>query len=77
MPPDFVGDDADDLVRRLGVDQRAGVDEHAPPVGDERVEAAVAQDDDLDRAPAEAGGCKDWRRIIAQQVLDLGVANQG
>ena len=54
----FVRDDADDLVRRLGVDQRAGVDEHAPAVGDERVEAAVAQDDDLDRAPVRPAAAK-------------------
>ena len=39
---------ADDLVRRLRVDQRAGIDEDAAAVSDEGIEGAVVDDDDLD-----------------------------
>ena len=44
----FVGEHADDLVRRLGVEQRAGIDEDVAAVHHEGVEAAVVDDDDLD-----------------------------
>ena len=66
---------ADDLVRRLGIEQRAGVDEDVAAVHHEGVEAAVVDDDDLDVVLGEAGDAQDRPRIVAQQVLDLGVAD--
>ena len=71
----LVREHADDLVRRLGVDQRAGVDEDAPAVHHEGVERAVVDDDDLDVLLREAGGAQDRLRVVAQQLLDLGVAD--
>ena len=44
----LVREHADDLVRRLGFEQRAGIDEDVPAVHDEGVEGAVVDDDDLD-----------------------------
>ena len=66
---------ADHLVRRLGVEQRAGVDEDVAPVHDEGVEGAVVEHDHLDVLLGDAGGAQDRRRVVAQQVLDLGVAD--
>ena len=43
----LVRDDADDLVGRFGLHQRAGVDEQAAP-GDEGVEARIVDQNDLD-----------------------------
>ena len=58
------------------VDQRAGVDEDAAAVHDEGVEGAVVDDDDLDVLLGEAGGAQDRLRVVAQQLLDLGVADE-
>jgi len=43
----FVCEHADDLIRRLGLHQRAGVDEDSAAVCDEGIECAVVDDDDL------------------------------
>ncbi len=71
----LVGQHADHLVRRLGVHQRAGIDEDALGVDDEGVERAIVDDGDLDVLLGEAGGAQDRLRVVAQQLLDLGVAN--
>ena len=71
----FVREHADDLVRRLRVHQRAGIDEDAPAVRHEGVERAVVDDDDLDVLLREAGGAQDRLGVVAQQLLDLGVAD--
>ena len=71
----FVREHADDLVRHLRVDQRAGVDEDAPAVHHEGVERAVVDDGDLDVLLGEAGGAQDRLGVVAQQLLDLGVAD--
>ena len=71
----FVRDDADHLVRRLGVDQRAGVHDHAAAARHEGVELPVLHNDDLGVARADAGGAEDRRGIVAQQLLDLGIAD--
>ena len=72
----FVREHADDLVRRLGVEQRAGIDEDVAAVHDEGVEGAVVDDDDLDVLLGEAGHLQDRRGVVAQQLLDLGVADE-
>ena len=81
MPADdvagLVGDHSDDLVRRLGVHQRADVEEHATAIGHEGVEGAVPDENDLDRAPLDAGGREDRIGVVAQQILDLGVPDEG
>ncbi len=71
----LVGQHADDLVRRLRLHQRAGIDEDAPPVHHEGVEGALVDDDDLDVLLRQSGGAQDRLGIVAQQLLDLGVAD--
>ena len=66
---------ADDLVRGLGVVERADVHEDAAAVHHERVERARVDQHDLDVLLAEPGGAQDRRRVVAQQLLDLGVAD--
>ncbi len=72
----FVGDHADQLIGRLGIHQRAGMDEHVVAVDDEGVEGAVVDDVDVDVLRAEPGGIEDRLRIGAQQRFRLGVADQ-
>ena len=62
---------ADDLVRRLRFDQRAGIDENALGVHHEGVEAAVVDDHDPDVLLGEAGGAQDRLGVFAQKLLDL------
>ena len=72
----FVREHADDLVRRRRLHDRAGVHEDAPAVHHEGVERAVVDDDDPDVLLAEARAAQDRLRIVAQKLLDLGVANE-
>ena len=71
----LVREHADDFVRRLGVEQCAGIDEDVTPVHDEGVEGAVVEDDDLDVLLGQAGRLQDRRRVVAHQLLDFGVAD--
>ena len=68
---------ADDLVRRRRFHQRADIDEDAPRVDDEGVEGFVRDQHDLDILLAEIGGAQDRLGVVAQQLLDFGVANDG
>ena len=70
----LVREHPDDLVRSLRFHQRAVVHEDAAAVGDEGVETAVVDDDDLDVLLFQARGAQDRPCIVAQQLLDLGVA---
>ena len=70
----LMSDHADDLVRRLGLEQGAGIDEHAP-AGDEGVEGGIVDQNDLDAGAGQSGGFEDRARIVAHQRLDLGVAD--
>ncbi len=72
----LVRDHADDLVGRLGLQDGAGVQEHVEAVDHERVEALVADDAHGDVA-AEPCRLEDRPRVVLQQVLDLGVADEG
>ena len=76
MWPDFVGDHADHFVGRLRLHERAGVDEDVAPVEHEGVERLVLHDADLDAARAETRRAEDRLRVVGEQVLDLGVADQ-
>ena len=58
-------------------EHRAGVDHHPPAACDEGVEVAVLQDDDLGAARADAGRPEHRLGIVAQQRLDLGIADDG
>jgi hypothetical protein len=71
----LMGEHADDLVRRFRLHQRAGIDENAAAVGDEGVEAAVVDDDDLDVLFGKSGRLQDRLHVFAQQLLDLGIAD--
>ena len=42
----LVREHADDLVRRLGIEKCAGIDEDVPAIHDKGVERAVVEDDD-------------------------------
>jgi len=66
---------ADDLVRRVRFHQRAGIDEDAVAVGDESVERAVVDDDGLHVLLGEAGCLEERLRVLLEQLLDLGVAD--
>ena len=70
----FVGNDPDDLVWRFRLQQSARVDENTPP-GNERVEALIVDEDDLNPGFGEACGLEDRACIVTHQCLDLGVAN--
>ncbi len=70
----LMGDDADDLVGGVGLQQRAGVDEHAA-AGDEGVEAWIVDEDDVDARFREPGSLEDRPRIVAHQGLDFRVAH--
>ena len=72
----LVGDHADHLVGRLGLRQGAGVDEHVAPVHHEGVEALVPDDAHGDVLRGEPGSPEDGQRVVLEEVLDLGVANQ-
>ena len=71
----LMGEDADDLVRRLGVHERADIDEDLLAVRHEGVEGAVVDQDDLGRACIDAGGLEDRQGIVAQELLGLDVAH--
>src|SRR5262249_15882097 len=71
----LVREDPNDLVRRLGVEQRAGVDEDMTAVHDESVERTVTENDDPDVLLSQSRGAQDRLRIISQQVFDLGIAD--
>ena len=75
--PGLVREDADHLVRRFRIEQRTGMDHHAPAAGDERIELAILHQHDFRVARADAGGAKNRRGIVAEQRLDLGVADDG
>ena len=64
--PRFMRENADNLVRRLGFEQRAGIDEDVAAVHDESVEGAVVEDDDLDVLLGEAGCLQDRRGVVTQ-----------
>ena len=66
---------ADDLVRRLGIEQRAGIDEDVAAVHDKGVERAIAEHDDPDVLLGQSRGTQNRLCIVAQQLFDLGVAD--
>ena len=71
----LVGEHADELIGRRRLHQRAGIHEDAVRIHDERVEIGIVDDDDLDVLRGESGGLENRRRVVAQQLFDLGVAN--
>ena len=73
--PGLMREHADDLVRRLRFHQRAGIDEDAAAVDDEGVEGRLVDDDDLHVLLGETGGAQQRRGVVAQQLLDLRVAD--
>ena len=70
----FMRHHADDLVRRFRLHDRAVVHEDAASIGHERVEDALVDDHHLDVLLFQTGGAQDRPRVIAQQLLRLGVA---
>ena len=71
----LVRDDADHLVRRFRLHERAGEHHHAASARHEGVELAVLDEHDLGVAGADAGGAEDRLGIAPEQRLDLRVAD--
>ena len=76
MWPTLVRDHADHLIGCLRLHQRAGVDEDVAAIEHEGVEGVVLHDADLDAPRAEASRMEDGPRVVVEQVLNLGVADQ-
>ena len=72
----LVRDHADDLIWRLCVHQRTGIDEHIVPVIDESVESPVIDDLYVDSLRGEAGGVEDWLSVDPNERFGLGVADE-
>ena len=72
----FVGDNPDHLIGRLGVHQRAGMDEHVMSIDDEGVEGAVVDEMDVDALRAQPSGVEDGLGVEADQRFRFGVADQ-
>ena len=72
----FVREHPDDLVGGIRFHQRAVVHEDAAAIGDEGVETGLVDDDDLDVLLFHARGTQDRPCVIAEQLLDFGVAQQ-
>ena len=70
----LVRDDADQLVGRLGIDDRAGGHEHIGRGRDEGVEVVVRDKKDLHAADADARGLEDRLGIVLDEGFGLGVA---
>ena len=70
----FVRQHPDDLVRGLRLQQCAMVHENAMAVRDKRIEYRLVDDRDLDILLLQARDAKDRPRIVAQELLGLGVA---
>jgi hypothetical protein len=73
----LVREHADDLVRRLRLHDRAGIDEDAAAVGNERVEADLVDDHHLDVLLLQTRGAQDRPRVVAQELFGLGVTDEG
>ncbi len=76
MWPELVGDDADDLVGDLGLRESARMHVDAAPVDHEGVEGLIVDDAHRHAPAAEAGRLEDRLRVVVEEVLDLGVANE-
>ena len=72
----FVGEDADHLVRRIGLHERAGVHEDVAAVDDEGVEGIVVDDAHRDAAGAEPGSLEDLLRVVVEERLDFRIADE-
>ena len=73
---DLVPDDAFKLLGCVGLHDEACVNEHVLAGGSEGVQRIVLHDVDADVPRLQAGGFKQRVAIIAQDLLDLGVADQ-
>jgi len=72
----FVREDADDLVRRLCIEQCARVNENVPTVHDEGVERTVAENHNAHVLLGQSGGPQDRLCVVAQELFDFGITNQ-
>ena len=71
----FMRENANQLVGRLRFHDGADIDENLLAVCDERVKRPIPDNDDLRCARAYARRFENRRRVVAQQLLGLGVAN--
>ena len=71
----FMREHADDFVGRFRVEQRAGIDEDVAAVHYEGVERTVVEDDHAHVLFGQVGGLENRLRVVAHQLLDLGIAD--
>ena len=74
--PGLMRQNADRLVRRLRLEQQAGVNEDALAARHEGVDARILDQIDPDRLGIDARRLEDGAGIEAQQPLDLGIADE-
>ena len=67
----FVRDHPDQLVRRVGRDQQAGVNEDFLSAGDERVQRRRLHDQDFYGVRVDARGLEQWRAVDADGSFDF------
>ena len=68
--------DADELIGALAAHDGTAVHEQVLAAGDEGVERGIVDDVDMHRFRVEARDMRDWRRVSADDILDLGIAQQ-
>ncbi len=71
----FVGQDADNFVRRIRIHDRAGIDENMAPIHHESVECTTIDDDNADVLFRQTGDAQNRLGIVSQELLDFRVAN--
>ena len=74
--PGLVGDDANQLVRRLGLGDRAGIDEHVLSTDDERVERSVVNQVNLDIVARYVRRLEDRASVFRDESLGFRIANE-
>ena len=72
----FVRDDADQLIRRLRLRDRARVDEHMLSVDHERIERGVVDQVNLDIVTCDVRRLEDWRGVVRDKSLGFGIADK-
>lgn len=72
----LVGDHADHLIGVGRRHQEAGVEEDALAAGDKGVDPRIVDEVNVDRLGIEAARAEKWRSVGADDIFDLGVADE-
>ncbi len=71
----FVGDDAEQLVRRIGLHDQAGIEADREMEGGKGVEIVACDQQVVNLGRVEPGGVKDRRRLGLEEGFDFGIAD--